>query len=344
MRILLLFCLYFVCMAHLFAQDKHFTQFYASPISLNPALTGAMDGKMRANVIYRDQWRRVLDRPYTTTGGSVDFRFNELSRTIRNDAVGIGLQFFNDRVGDVDFTTNQIALSGAYHKSLDASTNSFLSLGAQLSLEQRLVNYGELTFQDQFNGSDGFTGSTGEQLPNDNITFSDLSVGINYSASPSKNSLFFVGGAMHHIMRPAVSFFPAEKGGTSRLFARYSAQVGGQIPIGTMSFSPRILASLQGPHIEANAGANLRFALTETGRTAMHVGLWGRPVRYEAKNWGFDAIVPMLGLELDKLLFGLSYDVNLRDATIYRKGQGAFELSVTYYGDYENETILCPKF
>jgi type IX secretion system PorP/SprF family membrane protein len=344
MRILLFVCLYLVCIANIFAQDKHFTQFYASPISLNPALTGLMDGKMRANVIYRDQWRGVLDRPYTTTGGSVDFKFNELSRSIRNDAIGLGLQFFNDRVGDVDFTTNQIALSTAYHKSLDASTNSFLSLGVQLSLEQRLVNYGKLTFQDQFNGSNGYTGSTGEQLPNDNIAFSDFSVGLNYNTSPYKNALFFVGGAMHHVLRPAVAFYPVEKGGNSRLFSRFSVQTGAQIPMGSMSFSPRLLASLQGPHIEINTGANLRFSLTETGRTAMHVGFWGRPVRYEAKNWGFDAVVPMLGLELDSVLFGFSYDVNLKDVTIYRKGQGAFELSVTYFGDYENETILCPKF
>ena len=40
------------------AQDIHFSQFYASPLTLNPAMTGFVNGDCRAGVIYRNQWKR----------------------------------------------------------------------------------------------------------------------------------------------------------------------------------------------------------------------------------------------------------------------------------------------
>ena len=52
------------------AQDQHFTQFFASPLTLNPALTGTFDGKYRVAFIYRDQ------EPYKTFAGAIDLRFN----------------------------------------------------------------------------------------------------------------------------------------------------------------------------------------------------------------------------------------------------------------------------
>jgi hypothetical protein len=48
------------------AQDQHFSQFYAAPLSLNPALTGAMEGSYRVGTVYRDQWRKVMEQPIRT--------------------------------------------------------------------------------------------------------------------------------------------------------------------------------------------------------------------------------------------------------------------------------------
>ena len=120
----------FVCCIYsftLFAQDQHFTQFYASPLTLNPALTGAFDGKFRIAFIYRDQWRNVLDRPYVTYSAGMDLRFNVRypGKNIR-DGVGVGMLFYSDVNSGVDFNTNIIALSGAYHKALSKKDNQFL--------------------------------------------------------------------------------------------------------------------------------------------------------------------------------------------------------------------------
>jgi hypothetical protein len=38
-------------------QDIHFSQYYASPLSLNPANTGNYDGDWRLMNSYRQQWK-----------------------------------------------------------------------------------------------------------------------------------------------------------------------------------------------------------------------------------------------------------------------------------------------
>ena len=50
------------------AQDAYFTQFYANPLELNPALTGAVEGTYRVSLSYRDQWSGLVDNPYKTFG------------------------------------------------------------------------------------------------------------------------------------------------------------------------------------------------------------------------------------------------------------------------------------
>jgi hypothetical protein len=56
----------------LLGQDQHFTQYYASPLTLNPALAGAFSGTYRMSLIYRDQWRNALTQPFATYSAAID--------------------------------------------------------------------------------------------------------------------------------------------------------------------------------------------------------------------------------------------------------------------------------
>jgi len=181
---LLIFAVLFIC-TDLTAQDKHFTQFFAVPTLTNPALAGAFQGRYRMGIVRRDQWRQTLDQPYVTFAGGVDVRFNTDHKKVVSDAVGVGLSFFNDKVDDSGFRTTQMALSGAFHKALDNSGVHYLTIGGQMAINQRSVNYENLTFEDQYNGTSGFTLPTGELLPENNFAFFDLALGINYTFSPS---------------------------------------------------------------------------------------------------------------------------------------------------------------
>lgn len=339
-----------------FSQDKHFTQFYSSPLTLNPALTGAFDGRYRVSGIYRDQWRNALDQPYRTFSGAIDVRFDLELNSRYKDAIAAGIMFFSDQVGVIDFNTNQMALSAAFHKGLDWDKKQFLTLGIQGSLSQRNVNYESLTFHDQFKSEAGYIDPTAEFFPPNNFSFSDLAVGLNYSYNPKERTAIFIGLSMHHVLEPRISFYEEpdpeedpgiEEGEGVNLYRKYAAQFSAELPLnkeGSVSILPRALISLQGPHLRVNAGTNLRFALSESKDLAMQLGGWVRPVRNEQEEFFLDAIVGLVGLEINSFFLGLSYDINVRDLSVYQQGQGAFEISLTYIGSFENESILCPSF
>ena len=48
-----------------FGQDIHFSQFYSSPLTLNPAYTGNYEGNWRVMSNYRTQWSAIAE-PYKT--------------------------------------------------------------------------------------------------------------------------------------------------------------------------------------------------------------------------------------------------------------------------------------
>ncbi len=328
-----------------YGQDKHFSQFYASPIAMNPALTGAFDGKFRVGAIYRDQWRGALDNPFVTFAASLDMRFDIGQRRVFRDAVSGGILFFTDRVGGVDFNTNQMGLSAAYHKALDRRSTQYLSAGFKFGFTQRNVNYELLTFQDQFNGVDGYDLTSGEELPENNFSYTDLSAGIYYTITPKRQTSYYAGAAIHHFNRPDVSFYSEDIDGfQDKLYMKTTVHLGARLPIGdNKQIFPRVMSSIQGPHIEIDAGANLRMAFNDYNSFAFHVGAWVRPVRYDS-GFGVDAIIGLVGIEYENVLFGLSYDSNINSLTNYNRPHGAFEFSVVYLGEYENETILCPTF
>lgn len=332
-----------------FAQDQHFSQFFASPTTLNPALTGAFEGKFRVSFNYRDQWRSVLDEPITTFSTASDFRFSLFKgRSLNKDAAGFGIMFHKDTPG-VSFSTNQILLSGAYHKGLSREGNQYLSLGFQMGIAQRNTNYSTLNFNDQFNGTNGYTEATAESFPENNFAYSDFNVGLNYSYAPSRRPQIFAGASMSHILTPQVSFYydkdEPDDFPSNKLFRKYTAYVNLVFPIGDfVKISPRALTYIQGPHFSANAGSSFRFLVDNISGTALHVGSWVRVSGDEQNSFYADDVVFMAGVEYQNFLIGLSYDANLGDLSNARQGQSTFEISIAYLGEYENDLVVCPKF
>ncbi len=332
------------------AQDQTFSQFYTQPQFLNPALTGSMNSNFRVAANYRDQWRGLLEKPYQTYATSLDLRWNlGLRGKAHQDAVAVGMYFYTDRVPSLDFVATQIVLSGAFHKALDPRNSQFLSLGIQGGIQQRNISYEDLTFQDQFNGTDGYTLSTNENLPANNYHFSDFSVGLNYSMTRPGGLAVYAGVAMHHITQPEVSFYvlggdPEIQFPSSKLYSKYTAHASISLPIADrLQLLPRALVARQGPHYEAAAGSSLRFGLSDYTPVALHLGAWAHAVRDVENTAKGNAIIWLAGMEYNNVLVGLSYDAWIQPLG-NRRGPGAFELSISYLGEYENEVVLCPKF
>jgi len=336
--------------ANLIAQDAHFSQFYTSPLTLNPALAGTSSGNYRVAVNYRDQWRGALDNSLSTFSAAGDLKFLMNDRLNRPDIAAGGFMFFSDNVSDFDLNTNQIALAGAYHKSLDQNFDHYIGLGVQIGLIQRSINYEDLFFQDQFNSINDFSLPTGELLPANNFAFIDFAVGLNYSIAPAKGKKYFGGLSYSHFTTPNISFYKFDETPDPSLvrenaiFAKLTGYAGMSMTTSEkMEIQPRVLFLAQGPHTELNFGTNFKYKLDDYGDKNIHFGPWIRTVN-NVSGFGIESIVASIGIELKNIIFGLSYDHSLGDLISDRKGLNALEISITFLGEVENNDGFCPTF
>src|SRR5262245_41565260 len=90
-RILLLTCVLMLALeGAVTAQDPQFSQFYAAPLYLNPALAGSTN-QARAGINYRNQWP-AIDANFTTMSVYFDY-------FIEDKKSGIGAVLTRDREG-----------------------------------------------------------------------------------------------------------------------------------------------------------------------------------------------------------------------------------------------------
>ena len=88
------------------AQDPNFSQFFASPLTLNPALTGKFDGQYRVAGNYRNQWP-TINNAYIT--GTTSFDIGILKNYIPEvDQFGVGVMAFSDKSGNGALTNNYL--------------------------------------------------------------------------------------------------------------------------------------------------------------------------------------------------------------------------------------------
>jgi len=97
------------------AQDLHFSQYFNSPLFINPANTGfAPDVDYRVGMNYRKQWASITTNPYRTMGlwGDVQL-FND---RFDNGWVGLGGALLRDVAGSGGLTSTKGYGSIAYHQ------------------------------------------------------------------------------------------------------------------------------------------------------------------------------------------------------------------------------------
>lgn len=318
-----LFLLFFTSICNSYGQDIHFSQFTASPLNLNPGTTGAFDGKERVVINYKDQWRSITN-PYTTFAGSFDMSI--MRDKITNGSVGVGISFFSDKAGDLDFSTNSFLFSLAANKSIDNKNN--LSLGIQGGIGQRGIS-GDATKQqwgNQYVSGSGYdqNQTTGETNLMENFIYGDFSAGLywRYTGNKAKHH---AGISTFHINSPSQSFYKE----IEKLPARLLFHGGSEFMIGESKFGvlPQYLFMKQGPQIENSAGMLIKYVLDENvtksgyiAETAFFLGGWYR--------FG-DAAIALARFDYRNISVGVSYDFNLSSLKLVSSGQGGIELSVS---------------
>lgn len=318
------------------AQDPNFSQFFSSPLTLNPALTGKFDGLLRVAGNYRNQWP-TINNAFVTKTVSVDFGILK-NRLAEIDQLGIGILGVTDRAGDGILVTNYAGLSLAYHKGLDENGMHQIGAGFQGTYVGKRLDVSKVDFEDELTPL-GFTGITNEIFTSQqiNVDYIDINAGILYNGSTNGYNNFYIGASMYHINRPKESF----QGGEYLLAARTTIQAGGKIPIG--SYNALHIAgnhSMQAKAHNTTVGAAFSYNVTNTDEnpTNVYLGAW---YRFD------DAIIPYIGLEYNNILIGASYDANTSSLKPASNTRGGMEISLIYIkkpNDPNAKKLNCPRF
>ena len=333
-KLILVSCLSLM-LGNALAQDPHFSQFFSSPLTLNPALTGKFFGDYRVAGNYRNQWPSINQSPFTTATISADFHILE-NKIPNNDNWGVGFMGYNDNSAGGAVKFNYAGISTAYHKGLDEEGNNQLSAGFQVTYANMLINTANLTFEDQLTSS-GFTGVTSEVFNASTLksSYVDVNAGLLYNGSSSDRNNYYFGVSMYHINRPQQSFTGAQY----VLSPRTTFHGGGYFPLGqATTLHVSALHSVQGGTSETMIGGAIQLnAQPDAAKpTSFYFGSW---MRFN------DAIIPYLGLEFDDFRLGLTYDYTTSSLKTASLNRGGFELSLIFlHRPSTDKPVNCPKF
>lgn len=320
-------------------QDLHFSQFYHSPLTTNPANTGFLpDADYRVGVNYRNQWSNVMSVPYKTMSVYGDAQV--MRDRFETGWIGLGGFLMRDVAGSGSLTSTKGYASVAYHQMLGYS--SLLSGGFNVGFANKRIDVTKLTFPDQFDGN--FFDNripTAVVLDRTSTTYFDMQMGLNYAYFPNENTYINAGFSVHHINRPIESFFETQPGFDNRIPRRYIAFLNASLKLNEMVIlNPNIYYTNQARSSEFVAGAYAQYNLSGDGTTQVLGGLYYRPG---------DAVIPMVGFQWNDLRLSFSYDATTSPLAAYNGARGAYELGIVKSGlfssfDGNRRQSLCPRF
>lgn len=318
----------FICLES-FSQDPSFSQFYANPLYLNPALTGsAFSPRLILN--YRNQWPS-LPANFVTYNASYD-------QYIPNISSSFGFIFNTDKAGEGIISTT--TFSGIYSYTLPVARNTYINAGLQATYFQRKLDWYNLTFDDMFHPVWGQIYPTNERPPDNlNVSFLDFSAGMAMVYS----DIFFGGFSVNHLTEPYDGWY---NDNSTRLNMKYTIHAGGILDleprtrnrrsIEAMTLSPNILYQQQQNFRQLNLGLYLN-------KYPFVVGSW---FRHNFENP--DAFIFLIGFQQSAFKVGYSYDVTV--SKLKNVTGGAHEISFTFQfnnpgmGRKKNDPIPCPSF
>lgn len=306
------------------AQDIHFSQFFRTPSTLNPALTGAFEGGYRVMGIYRTQWGSI-SKPFETVNLAGDAH-NFMN--VRN--LGVGAQMYYDKAGDGNLGTFNFNIATAYGFHFGRLRRHYIASGIQLGLMSRQLDRNQLNFEQN--------SAFNDQNLNVNRSYFIVNGGVLYRYLPGPGNELSIGISWHNLNQPDVGFYENDE--LLHLRTNYHATYRFKIS-SKWSLEPGMLYRHQSTNNEWLAGLNGIYVIKNTSSdfTALHAGLWTRVE---------DAAYVFFGVDWQRMSIGLSYDLNTSDLSIVTQNRGGFEISLIYIFDRglpkRNFYKSCPEY
>lgn len=331
MRIRIFILIFFISLASI-AQDLQLTQFYAAPLYLNPAFTGA-NADSRLATTYRNQWAS-LPGSFTSFLASYD-------HYIHNLRSGLGILLTSDKAGTAGLGTNTIGFSYAY----DYKFSRYWSAtgGLRASYCYRTLDFNRLVFGDQI----GRGSQTSLQTPiPEKVNFLDFSAGLLIFSTKK-----WIGLSVNHLNKPDQAYLNE----TAHLPVKGSIHGGINIPLeksgdGRISNKPYITVASQYRFQKDFDQLDVGFYYK---KPFYFVGIWYRGLpMFKAYKPGYsnhDAIAFLIGASYKQINVGYSYDITISKLTMV--SGGSHEISLNYLftnpkkpKKHRTKMVPCPKF
>ncbi len=319
-----------------FSQDVQFSQYYASPLLINPAYTGDHDRNWQFMNNFRTEWKSTIN-PFISTSLGYDQQVYLFEKRF-----SVGIAYVYDKSGTYMLTRNKIYLSGAYHHEVP---DFIYNLGLQIGVVSEKYNSDNLTFPDQYDISLGQFNSnlpTNEEKLYESLLYPDINIGL----SIRKRIGRFIpnaGISVHHINKPKISFQAGKKNQLpySKLF-----HLGGIFHLTKKIYlEPDLLILSQ---IKSNSmifGTKAAIAIPKNLYELKNffIGSYFRM----GVNTETNALIFNTGFVFYDLIVGISYDYNLTSLNNVTYNRGSLELSIIYKGqntDLMKVTLPCDRY
>jgi type IX secretion system PorP/SprF family membrane protein len=309
--------------------DPHFSQYYAYPLWLNPAMTGVIDGDMRVNLNYRTQWNNITN-PFVMAGFSIE--------GVTDKNLNWGVNILNQSAGDAGYNYFNGYASVAYTGvKFGAQQMTHLTLGIQAGILNRRFDASKFQWGSQYNPLTGFdaTAPSNETLTQTSSSVFDANFGaLLFDANPDHKVNAYIGGAVSHLTQPSDPFLSTNN---YHLPMRFTGHAGARFLVSDdLSITPNALYMRQGNASETMVGAYAQLVVNDISDLLLGLD-------YRVK----DAFVPYVGFRYQDITVGVSYDVNASSLNNLAAGSNAFELSLSYTAhkkkSYPREHFFCPR-
>jgi len=313
------------------AQDPKFSQYFAAPLTLNPAYTGFFDGEYRVSMNMRQQWGNLGDA-YNTYSVSGDVKLVE-DENFTNSFFSLGLSGLFDESFSGALKSQYISASMSYYQYLDTEHRFKFGLAPQVSYVSRFLDYNKLTFASQYSeGGFNTTLPNFLDLKNDKTSYFDLNIGINFAANFDRLSLA-LGYAHYHLTKPQETLL---NNSSEFVAPRQTLNMGLVYLMNNyVDLNVTGVYNVQKNNNDTILGAVLGFKPNDETRMKLNFGMWFK--------FNEASFFPYLGVSLGNISAGLNYTVygnKLLSAT-----PRTYELSFIYrHNNFKGFRVPCPRF
>lgn len=351
---ILLLPVFLLIVSCLTAQDKHFSLFTMSPLTLNPANTGAFEGTVRIGGLYRGQWYGFDGGGgYRTPSFYADSPVLALGKKKR-DWLGVGASLLSDEAGTTGLQDTEFRLSAAYHRSLDKKSRSIFTIGIQGGTITRSIDrMGDFRFGDALSmgvaaaESEDFSkifgsGGSMSQMDDPSKGSLDISAGVKLFTKVGKKSDLTLGVALDHILGAEYNLLqvtpePGDTSGAPKLRRPLLTTIHGTFntPLSDkLTLSPSLLAqAVEGSPLELALQAVAGYLINPEKQVRLNAGL-GYRVN--------DAGEFLVGMNYGDFKVMASYDLTTSELRNANPG-GSFELAAYYIIKIFKKPVVDPK-